>query len=324
MRRLGITIPLPGVPLADHEPWLREISDFGYTDAWTMETAGLDAFTPLAMAAAWAPELRLGTAIASVFTRGPALLAQQAAALSEAAPGRFVLGLGSSSQAIVEGWNGIPFEAPFARVRDCLRFLRPALRGERVDAAFASFESRGFRLERVPAEPPPVYLAALRRDMLRLAGREAEGVLLGLVAASDIARIAATVGETSHGAARDLVLRLGVFVTKDAEEARAHCRRLIAAYLNVPAYAEMHEWLGRGELLAPLARVWQAGDRQGALEVIPDSLVDALFVHGEVGACLEQVERFREAGITTPVLSIMSVAGGPDGLRSALRGLAAQ
>ncbi len=322
MSRLGITIPLPGVPLSEHESWLREIVDVGYTDAWTMETAGLDAFTPLATAAAWAPELRLGTSIASVFTRGPALLAQQAAALSEAAPGRFVLGIGSSSDAIVRGWNGIPFEAPFARVRDCMRFLRPALRGERVDEIFPSFEIRGFRLERAPAEPPPIYLAALRRDMLRLAGREADGALLGLVAASDIGRIAETVGETSGGAERELVLRLGVLPTKDADFARALCRRVIAAYLNVPAYASMHEWLGRGEVLAPLARAWLAGDRKGALETIPDSLVDALFVHGEPAACREQLERFREAGVMTPVISIMPFGGGPGELRAAVRELA--
>ena len=124
-----MTVPLPGIPLAEHREWLREIVDLGYSDCWTMETTGFDAFTPLATAAAWAPELRLGTSIASVFTRGPALLAQQAAALAEAAPGRFVLGIGSSSEAMVHGWNGISFEAPYARVRDTLRFLRAALRG---------------------------------------------------------------------------------------------------------------------------------------------------------------------------------------------------
>ena len=109
-----MTVPLPGVPVAEHREWLREIADLGYTDAWTMETDGLDAFTPLAITEAWAPELRLGTAIASVFARGPALLAQTAAGLAEAAPARFVLGIGASSETMVRGWNGIPFEAPYA------------------------------------------------------------------------------------------------------------------------------------------------------------------------------------------------------------------
>lgn len=320
--RLGITIPLVGVPLSDHRDWLREIVDLGYTDAWTMETAGLDAFTPLALAAAWAPELRLGTAIAGVFTRGPALLAQTAAALCDAAPGRFVLGIGSSSEAMVRGWNGMPFEAPFARVRDTLRFLRRALAGERIDEVVESFAIRGFQLERVPSVAPPIHVAALRRDMLRLAGREADGALLGLCAAADVPQIAATVAGTAGGAARELVLRIGVVPTPDAAFARDLCRRRIAAYLNVPAYRGMHEWLGRGPELAPLFAAWARGDRRAALAAIPDALVDALFVHGEPAACRDRVESFREAGVTTPVVSILPFGGDAAALRGAVRELA--
>ena len=308
--RWGMTVPLPGVPLAEHREWLRELVDLGYTDLWTMETAGLDAFTPLAFAAAVAPELRLGTAIASVFTRGPALLAQSAAALAEAAPGRFVLGIGSSAEAMVAGWNGLPFEAPYQRVRDTLRFLRRALAGERIDAAFETFASRGFRLERTPAEVPPIHLAALRRDMLRLAGREADGALLGLVAAADVPQLEATIRETAGPDADfDLVLRIGVLPTPDAERARAYCRRVIAGYLNVDAYAGMHAWLGRSEELTPMWNAWRAGDRAAAVAAVSDDLCDSLFVHGSPEVCREKVEAFAAAGVTTPVVSIMPFGG---------------
>jgi len=282
-----------------------------------METAGLDAFTPLAWAAAWAPELRLGTAIASVFTRGPALLAQTAAGLAEAAPGRFVLGIGASSEAMVSGWNGLPFEAPYARVRDSLRFLRRALTGERIDEAYESFAIRGFALERPPAQPPPIYVAALQRDMLRLAAREGDGVMLSLVAPGDVPKQLERAGTVA-----DVVLRVGIVPTPDAEAARAHCRRLVAAYLNVPAYAAMHEALGRADEIAPLRAAWGAGDRRAALAAVPDSLVDSLFVHGSPESCREQVEAFARAGVTTPVVSILPFGAGPDALRAAIRGLA--
>jgi probable F420-dependent oxidoreductase len=318
-----MTIPLPGIALADHAPWVRRLVEYGYTDLWTMETDGFDAFTPLACAAVWAPELRLGTAIASVFTRGPALLAQQAAALADAAPGRFVLGLGASSPVMVRDWNGLPFEAPYARVRDTLAFLRAALAGERVDARFASFESRGFALARVPRPAPPIYLAALQRDMHRLAARRADGVLLSLVAAADVPALRAQ-AETgpAAGAPRDVVLRIGVVPTADAARARDHCRRLLAAYLNVPAYAAMHTALGRGDALAPMWGAWRAGDRRRALGLVPDALVDALFVHGEPAACRAQIEAFVAAGVTTPVLSVMPVEGVALDLRRTLQDLA--
>jgi hypothetical protein len=95
--------------------------------------------------------------------------------------------------------------------------------------------------------------------MLRLAGREADGAVLALVAASDLPQLAAAVREGSGGRERELVLRLGVSASPDTERTRAHCRRVLAAYLNVPAYASMHVWLGREEPLAPLARACGAG-----------------------------------------------------------------
>src|ERR1700722_2411587 len=131
----GMTVPFDDVPLATHREWYEELVDLGYTDIWSSEADGTDAFTPLALAAAWTPSLRLGTAIVPSFTRGPALLAQSAAALAEAARGRFALGVGSSSDVIVERWNGIPFDEPYKRTRDLVRFLRLALSGEKVDAA---------------------------------------------------------------------------------------------------------------------------------------------------------------------------------------------
>ena len=124
--------------------------------------------------------MRLGIAIIPVYTHGPALLASQVLAMAHAAPGRFALGIGTSSNVIVERWNGIPFEKPYQRARDTLRFLRQALTGEKVTEQYETFEIKGFRLERglAPAETPPILLAALRPGMLRLAGREADGAII--------------------------------------------------------------------------------------------------------------------------------------------------
>lgn len=315
--RLGITLPVATLPLSAHEPLLRELRDLGYSDAWTSETSAHDAFTPLAFAAALEPRLRLGTAIAGVYGRGPALLAMSAGALCEVAPGRFVLGIGASSAAIVEGWNAARFERPLARVRDTLRFLRRALAGERVDEVYETFTVRGFRLERPPEFPPPIYLAALREGMLRLAGREADGVILGLLSAEDVARVVAIVDAAGRG--KDVVARIAVCPSSDAQMAREAARRTLATYLQVPVYARFHEWLGRGELLRSLYKASAAGDREGARRALPDALVDALFVHGTPEQCREKLARFVAAGVRTLVIQLFSYRGDP---REALRALA--
>ena len=200
MNRFGMTIPMAGVPLSEHRDWFREMVDLGYTDLWSSEAGGQDGFTPLAMAAAWAPEVRLGVAIIPAYTRGPALLAMSVASLAEAAPGRFVMGIGSSSDVIVERWNGIPFEQPYARVRDTVKFLRRALAGEKVDEEYETFTVKGYRLQIAPlAQQPPILVGALRQGMLKLAGRVGDGAILNWLSADDVKTVAPYVHAGGEG-----------------------------------------------------------------------------------------------------------------------------
>ena len=288
--RPGMTVPLPG-PLHSHRDKLAELADLGYTDIWSAESDGADAFTPLALAAAWEPRLRLGTAIVPAYTRAPACMAQSVASLADAAPGRFAIGIGSSSNVIIGQWNGVPFVEPYKKVRDVVRFLRDAFSGEKVSKVYDTFEVQGFRLGIRPAQTPPIMVAALREGMLRLAGREADGVIINWLSADDVTQVTKVVNDAAGGADREVVCRVFVCPSEDADTVRANAKRAIAAYLNVPVYAQFHEWLGRGDVLAPMWEAWKAGDRKQALAVIPDSLVDELIVHGSPAACRAQIQR---------------------------------
>src|SRR3954453_21879759 len=191
MERWGLTLPLPSLPLRQHAELVRRAEAAGYTDLWSGETQGPDGFTPLALAAAWTERARLGTGVVGVFTRGPALLAQQAAALADASEGRFALGIGASSDRIVAGWNGIPFERPLARVSETVDFLDAALAGERT--------ATGFKLEQAPATPPPIILAALRGKMLRLAVEKAAGAFTNFLPISGLERVTAELADAPEG-----------------------------------------------------------------------------------------------------------------------------
>ncbi|MDQ6849562.1 MAG: LLM class F420-dependent oxidoreductase [Actinomycetota bacterium] len=313
----GLTVPQLGLPLLEHAELVRTLPDFGYTDVWSAETNGTDAFTPLTLAATWEPTLRLGTAIVPVFTRGPALIAMSAAALAAAAPGRFVLGLGASSPVIVGSWNGIEFTEPFRRTRDVLRAVKSALAGERVDGEFDTFTIKRFKLDQAPAEPPPIMLAALRPQMLRLAGREADGAILNWLAAYDVAQCLAAVANPDA----DVVARIFVCPSADTDYARTLGRTLISTYLTVPAYAAFHDWLGRGDALKPMHDAWSAGERKGAAAAIPDQVVDDLVVHGSPEQCREQVQAYADAGVRTPVIAMLPTpeTETPEGIADAVR-----
>ncbi len=302
--RWGITLPLPGIPLAEQRGLIGELTGLGYTDAWSAELNGADAFTPLVLASQWTEQLRLGTAIVPIYTRGPATLAMTAATLSELAPGRFILGIGTSTPVVVQQWNDVPFEAPYQRSRDLLRFLRAALAGEKISQRFETFAIDGFRLERPPVVPPGLALAALRPGMLRLAAAEAGAAITNWLSAADVAAV-----RTAAGPGCELIARIFVCPTADAGLARAFGRRALTAYLTVPAYFAFHEWLGRGTVLAPMLKAWNAGDRAGAGAAIPDEVVDDLMIHGDFDYCRERVEEYRAAGLDTPVIMVMPAPG---------------
>lgn len=306
-RGFGITIPFDRVPLHAQRDRIAELADLGYSDAWSAETDGADAFTPLALTSQWAPSLRLGTAIVPVYTRGPAVIAQSAAAMAQAAPGRFVLGLGTSSNVIVGRWNGMEFDQPYRRLRDTVRFVRAALTGEKVTETYDTFAVRGFRLSAVPERPVPILVAALREGMLNLAGREGDGAIINWLSADDVARVAPIV--TAHGEDKEIVARIFVVPSEDADTVRAQAKYAIAQYLNVPVYAAFHEWLGRGPRLQSMWDCWEAGDRAGALDAIPDSVVDELIVHGSYAQCRAHIQRYIDNGVTTPALAVLGMAG---------------
>ncbi|WP_242424041.1 LLM class F420-dependent oxidoreductase, partial [Frankia sp. EI5c] len=303
-----MTIPLPGTPLPELGALCTRLADDGYTDVWSSEATAGDGIIPLALAAA-EPRLRLGSAIIPVYTRGPALLAQTAATLAAAAPGRFVLGLGTSSNVIVSNWNSIPFTRPYQRVQDTVRFLRAAFAGEKIDTEFPSFTVRGFRLGVTPPAPPKIMVAALRPRMLALAGREADGVILNWLSPEDCDTVIPHVRE--HGPDAEVVARIFVHVHDgDPAAARVALRQMIAGYLTVPVYRQYQIWLGREAALAGMWKAWEAGDRKAALAAIPDEVVDDLIVHGTPEQCRARLRQYVERGVTTPVLAITN--SGPD------------
>lgn len=310
-KRVALTVPLDGYTLAEHADLVREAERLGYRDVWSWEADGLDAFSPLAVAAL-GTGLRLGTAIVNVFTRGPATLAQCAAGLAEMASGRFILGIGSGSNVIVEAWNGGVFRRPATRVREMAQFLRRALAGERVVFKGETFQVDGFRLTRPPARPVPIYVAALRPGMLRVAGEVGDGVILNWLSPEDVPRCVSIVREAAKQAGRDpaaieITARLFVYVER-TPEAETAARRHLAAYLNVPVYRAFHEWLGRTPALGPMWQAWSEGDRKAAVAAIPERVLDELVLRGSAEAIRARVRRYLEAGIDTAFLSIQTGA----------------
>jgi probable F420-dependent oxidoreductase len=207
----------------------------------------------------------------------------------------------------VEKWNGIPFVEPYKKVRDVVRFLNDALSGEKVAKSYDTFEVNGFKLGVRPEVKPKILVAALREGMLRLAGRESDGAIINWLSPTDVRRVAEVVKDAAGGEEREIVARIFVCPSENAEVVRAAGRFAIAAYLNVPVYAEFHRWLGRGPQLQGMWDAWKAGDRKAALAAIPDEVVDDILIHGSPAECRAKIQSYFDNGVTTSSLAILAL-----------------
>ncbi|HEY5977226.1 MAG TPA: LLM class F420-dependent oxidoreductase [Solirubrobacterales bacterium] len=301
-------MPLPATPLGAHEDLVRRAEAAGYTDLWSGETSGPDGFTPLAISSAWTEKARLGTGIVGVFQRGPALLAQEAAALSDASNGRFVLGIGSSSDRIVEGWNGIPFEKPLTKVRETLDFLRTALDGERTES--------GFKLETAPAHRVPIVLAALRGKMLELAVERGDGAFTNFLPLAGLPKVTAQLEGAPDGF--ELLCRF-FCLPGEREQVEPIARFMFSSYITVPVYTNFYRWLGYGDEIDAMVSAWESGDRQAAGAAAPWELIEEMFIFGTPEEMKERIGAFVAGGITLPILTPITT---PDKLGELIEALA--
>ncbi|MEV0597828.1 LLM class flavin-dependent oxidoreductase [Streptomyces sp. NPDC050315] len=282
--RWGVNLPLPAVELRDHRRTVQALPDLGYTDVWTGEGGGIDAFTPLAAAAAWQPKLRVGTGVVPAQTRGTGVLASTALTLSQLAQGGVLLGIGSSVPAHVTALNGLPHTKPLETVRRTVRALREELAGR----------------------PPKVIVGALRPKMLRLAYEEGDGAILNLLGARDVPTVIGAAGGPYPD--RETVVKIFLCPTPDAEAARQAGRGFLGWILNQKPYHAFHEWLGRGDALKASYERYEAGDRYGAALALPDEVIDELWLHGDPGELREKIQQFVHPGVTTVLLYVAPTA----------------
>ncbi|MFV0523435.1 MAG: TIGR03564 family F420-dependent LLM class oxidoreductase [Acidimicrobiales bacterium] len=222
----------------------------GFPSYWTPQIFGPDALTALALAGAHTPHIRLGTAVVPVQPRHPMALAQQALTVNQVAAGRLDLGIGLSHQPVVEGMWGIPFDRPVRYMSDYLAVLMPLLHGEKVSHGGEKVTGRGEI--QVRAEAPPVYVAALGEQMLKLAGRRTDGTVTWMTGSATIADLTVptiTAAAAAAGRAAPRVIA-AVPVCLAADEAEIGALRQRAAeeyvvYGQLPSYRAMldHEGL---------------------------------------------------------------------------------
>ncbi|MCX8073393.1 MAG: LLM class flavin-dependent oxidoreductase [Candidatus Binatia bacterium] len=321
---LGISLPVPP-DVQTCVAWAERAEDLGYESVWIADTNGPDPFALAAAVCQATKRLRVGIAVTPVYTRTPGVLAQAAATLSQLAPGRFILGVGSSSHAIVEQWHGLKFDKPVSRVRETVQLVRALLQGEKSAFSGKTVQSHGLRLFMSPASPVPIYIGALRPPMLELAGEIADGVAVNLFPVEALPRMLQHVKLGAERGGRDagrleIVCRHQVMVTNDKQAARELFRSALTGYFATPVYNRFAAWYGFEEEARLIAEGFRKGDRSLTRQGMSDRFVDSLAIFGTIEECRQRIAEYVAAGVNTTAISVLSFD--PEVVRATLEGLA--
>lgn len=310
-QRIAVTVPA-GPRLQDTIDRLTWAEANGYDDAWFADGAAPDALTSVAALGPRFGKLRFGIAVTPVFSRTPAVLAATANVIGQAMPGRFVMGLGSSSQTMMVGWHGQHFEKPLTRVKETVQLVKTMLTGEKTDFDGETVSSHGYRqLPLGEGEEQLIYMAALRAKMLETAAEFSDGVILNLFPKDSLPKMMEHIRIGAERAGKkledvEIVCRHMVIVSDDRDDARNAIRRAFAPYYATPVYNKFLAWSGYEDVAATIREGWAEKNRDKTTGALDDKLVDDIGVLGTASECHDRIRELDEMGITTHIISCAS------------------
>ena len=277
--------------------------DRGFDSVFVVETVANDAMATVEAIALATRHITIGTGIANVFLRHPALLGAGAVAIDELSEGRMILGLGVSHEHILKA-VGITWKNPRAALRETTAWLRKVFAGETVPGTHRAFR---------PAQHPiPIHLAGLALETATLAGEVADGLMLYVASKERFRQMVERMWRGARQIGRDpremtVTLLIPTFLSERLNEARQAARAFLGSYLAMPFYDKMFRRSGFAEEAEAFAQALARGDRTGAVASLSDRLLDEVCLVGPASRCQEQLAAFSAAGVQYPILAAQAV-----------------
>jgi F420-dependent oxidoreductase-like protein len=297
-----------------------EAERLGLDVCWVAEAWGADAPSVLGYLAARSERILLGSGVIQLGTRTPVAIAQAALTLAQISQGRFLLGLGPSGPQVIEGLHGVPFAAARTRARETVEIIRQAFAGEKISFSGSRFqiprpggEGKPMRLSIAPNPDIPIYLAAMSPRLLELTGEIADGWLgTSFVPEGSAAYFThLDAGLTASGRTRadiDVCEGAEVAFAEDEDELREMVvprKKKLAFSLggmgsaSTNFYNDAYSRQGWAEAAAAIHERWQAGDRDGAADLVTDEMVLGTTLIGTEEMVAARLRVWRDAGVDT-------------------------
>jgi len=311
-----------------------EVADLeraGLDVVFVPEAYSFDAVSALGYLAAKTERVQLASGVLQLYTRTPTLTAMTAAGLDYVSDGRFILGLGASGPQVIEGFHGVPYDAPIGRTREVIEICRQVWRRERLEHRGKHYQiplpdgqgtglGKPLKLINEPVrERIPILLAALGPKNVALAAEIAEGwqpIFYLPEKANDVWGAALAAGRANRDPALgtlDVYAGPALAIGENVEPLREFIKPHLALYIGGMGakgknfYHDLATRYGYGAAADRIQQLYLAGDKDAAAKAVPDELVRDVSLIGPAGFVRDRVAAFRESGVT--VLNVVPLAG---------------
>lgn len=283
----------------------KQCEDNGFSGIWIGETTVRDASVMATLACLATEKIGVGTSIVNVYTRSPGQLAMMASTLNSLSNGRFTLGLGSSTEAIVSGWHGVAFQKPVQRVEEVVRLLRLYFSGERFGYKGENYSPSNARLRTSGRQM--IALAALNRNMLSKASLLADKVVVNMypprMVGEALEVVNAAAGSRQDSTRPKLSVVLYSHVLGASEQALENAKELLAFYGSSQAYSKLFAHAGFSSEAHSMLEAWQRNDRVGAKTSATEQMIHDLLLLGDISTLVERLEEYRRAGVDEVIIA---------------------
>ena len=288
---------------------------------WLPESWGRESFATLGAVSQVTKKVRLGTSIISIYGRTPATVAMGATTLDMLSGNRTILGLGTSTEALVENWHGLKFVKPASRMKEYVECVRLMVSGEKVNYNGKFFKANNFKLMHPPQRKQiPIFMAAVNKSMVWLASEIADGILLYLRPLNELEKTVAQLKRSTKGRNFEIATSFICAVSdKEPERARQRAAKTLAFYVAVGKYysAFLSE-NGFTSEVEGITSEYGRGGTDAAAKLVSDNMLDSLAICGSREECRKSLSRFISTGITLPIIQLNPVGDSESSFREML------
>jgi len=277
------------------------LSNYRPDSVWIPETWGMEGYSMLAAVSQIIKNSKIGSSIINIYSRTPTLVAMGAVTVDTLSNGRFILGLGTSSEPIVQEWHGLEFKNPVQRMREYVDIIKLVMSGNKVNYNGKFFQLKNFNLLVKPVRKNiPIYLAAINEKMVDITWEIADGVIFYL---RPITGLKNTVQKMQSRKKIDVACQIITCISDDSEKATNRAKKTLAFYISVGKI--YRGFLAKNGFNNETKNIYEEFKKSGLKsnhELVTEQMLDSLVVSGTPQECMKRLKRFVDAGIALPII----------------------